>query len=329
MHFSLIPAASTHCSPLTKCNASRNVAIPHSPSRTRHQCSLLKTILYNHRVSNALLKRRQCQQEGGPSHHAPLQAGNGQTKPSPFPSFENGINWYCYTVLGLLFLTDFTPFGSSISGGGLFALALVQWAVFMLPTVYWISQSGWPTKRLLLGENPLPNSKWLLIGSLLGVGLFAFVRTAIAIKSGVPLSEAWLSWSSQEGSSSFGLPVQRGEAADASQALELWLGTAVSPAICEELLYRGFLLAALQQPLRQPPQSDRTQPILSRTDAVLVAGVLFAATHLEPSQFWGLSLLGFGTGGVAMLSGSTLPAILCHLTYNSSAVALVLLAKGG
>lgn len=62
---------------------------------------------------------------------------------------------------------------------------------------------------------------------------------------------------------------------------------------------------------------------------LLPSGVLFAATHLEPSQFWGLSLLGFGTGGVAMLSGSTLPAILCHLTYNSSAVALVLLAKGG
>eukprot|EP00983_Pelagomonas_calceolata_P011334 365627-Pelagomonas_calceolata.AAC.5 len=36
-------------------------------------------------------------------------------------------------------------------------------------------------------------------GGLLGVGLFVFVRTAIAIKSGVPLSEAWFSWNGQEG----------------------------------------------------------------------------------------------------------------------------------
>eukprot|EP00983_Pelagomonas_calceolata_P011330 365627-Pelagomonas_calceolata.AAC.1 len=66
---------------------------------------------------------------------------------------------------------------------------------------------------------------------------------------------------------------------------------------------------------------------LARSTVLLLSGVLFAATHLELSQFWGLSLLGFGAGGVAVLSGSTLPAILCHLAYNSSAVALVLLAQ--
>uniref|UniRef100_A0A7S3VL55 CAAX prenyl protease 2/Lysostaphin resistance protein A-like domain-containing protein n=1 Tax=Dunaliella tertiolecta TaxID=3047 RepID=A0A7S3VL55_DUNTE len=316
-------ATSSRC----PCQAKSTIVVSSWSPLTRHQ--RYQPRKFDQVVSCALLRQRQALDLRGACSHqskTALQAGSGQTEPRPFPSFEDGINWYCYTVLGLLFLTDFTPLGSSISSGGLLLLGAVQWVFFLLPTAYWMSQGNWPVKRLLLGENPVPNSRWLLIGGLLGVGLFVFVRTAIAIKSGVPLSEAWFSWNGQEGSSPLGLPLQK-DVADAPQAVELWLGTAVSPAVCEELLYRGFLLAALQQPLRQPSQSDRMEPILSRTDAVLVAGVLFAATHLELSQFWGLSLLGFGAGGVAVLSGSTLPAILCHLAYNSSAVALVLLAQ--
>ena len=40
--------------------------------------------------------------------HAPsltVSAGDGH------PTAWDGINWYCYVVLGLIFITDFTPLG--------------------------------------------------------------------------------------------------------------------------------------------------------------------------------------------------------------------------
>jgi membrane protease YdiL (CAAX protease family) len=78
--------------------------------------------------------------------------------------------------------------------------------------------------------------------------------------------------------------------------------------VAEENLFRGFLLSAILERM-------------GRIDAVLLTGVLFSSAHLDLQQFFGLSMMGMAAGGVALRSGSVLPAIALHLGYNLTALA--------
>eukprot|EP00983_Pelagomonas_calceolata_P011333 365627-Pelagomonas_calceolata.AAC.4 len=75
------------------------------------------------------------------------------------------------------------------------------------------------------------------------------------------------SWSWCTGSSPLGLPLQK-DVADAPQAVELWLGTAVSPAVCEV----GILLI----PIRH---------IFGKTGSCVLCTVV-----KEPSKFSGVNM---------------------------------------
>lgn len=84
------------------------------------------------------------------------------------------------------------------------------------------------------------------------------------------------------------------------------------PAVAEELLFRGFLLTALQQRL-------------GSIDAVAVAAALFGLIHLDPQQFFLYCVLGGACGLVAVRSGSVWPAVVLHAAFNATAVAAGLL----
>jgi membrane protease YdiL (CAAX protease family) len=77
----------------------------------------------------------------------------------------------------------------------------------------------------------------------------------------------------------------------------------------EELLFRGLLLTALQSRF-------------GRVDSVALCGALFALVHLSMEQFFPFSLLGFAAGFAAVASGSVWPAVLLHLSYNVTGLAL-------
>ncbi len=87
--------------------------------------------------------------------------------------------------------------------------------------------------------------------------------------------------------------------------------------MAEELLFRGFLLTALQSRF-------------GRIDAVALSAALFAAVHLSLEQFFAFCVLGGAAGAVATGSGSTsvLPAMLLHCTYNLTAIAAGVAAGG-
>lgn len=78
-------------------------------------------------------------------------------------------------------------------------------------------------------------------------------------------------------------------------------------AVAEELLFRGFLLTAMQERL-------------GRIDAAAVCAALFALIHLEPSQFFLYCVLGGACGAVTLASGSVVPAMLLHFGFNAAAV---------
>jgi ABC-type Na+ efflux pump, permease component len=87
---------------------------------------------------------------------------------------------------------------------------------------------------------------------------------------------------------------------------------ALTPAICEEALFRGPILRGL---------NTRIGPVA----AVALTGLLFGVFHLELSRILPTALLGILLSLVALESGSILPAMLAHFLNNASLVVLATL----
>ncbi len=91
------------------------------------------------------------------------------------------------------------------------------------------------------------------------------------------------------------------------QGVPLWqviLLMAVTPAICEELAFRGFLLSGLKN-------------LGSRPMAILISSLLFGIAHGMLQQSINATLLGVLLGYLAVQTGSLLPCIGFHVTHNS------------
>ena len=85
---------------------------------------------------------------------------------------------------------------------------------------------------------------------------------------------------------------------------------AVVPAVCEELAFRGFILAGLER--GHNPRA-----------AILLSALLFGFMHVLISlfqQFFNATLLGLVLGLLAVRSGSIVPGMLFHVINNGLAV---------
>jgi sodium transport system permease protein len=84
---------------------------------------------------------------------------------------------------------------------------------------------------------------------------------------------------------------------------------ALLPALCEELLFRGFILTGLR--------SGTTA-----FKAALVSALLFALVHLDPTRLGATATLGFVLAVVVIRSASLAPAMLCHFVHNGLVLAM-------
>ena len=89
----------------------------------------------------------------------------------------------------------------------------------------------------------------------------------------------------------------------------LFVALAVTPAVCEELLFRGYLQR----------QVERRWGLAA---SVVAVGVLFGLYHLRLTQAVPLSLLGVYMGYVVWATGSLWAGVLVHLLHNGSQVLL-------
>ena len=95
-----------------------------------------------------------------------------------------------------------------------------------------------------------------------------------------------------------------------SDQLPLWLpflAFAVTPAICEELAFRGFILSGLQRTHRY------------RLAAVM-SSIAFGIVHMIPQQVFNATLLGLVLAALALRSGSLIPGVIFHLIFNGTQV---------
>ncbi|MBT6153270.1 MAG: CPBP family intramembrane metalloprotease [Planctomycetaceae bacterium] len=89
--------------------------------------------------------------------------------------------------------------------------------------------------------------------------------------------------------------------------LPLWLVLlvfAVTPAVCEEVAFRGFIMSGFSHSNR------KWLPIM-------LSALAFGLVHMIPQQVFNATLLGVVLGLIVYHSRSLVPAILFHLTYNS------------
>ncbi|HXU06947.1 MAG TPA: ABC transporter permease subunit/CPBP intramembrane protease [Polyangia bacterium] len=86
--------------------------------------------------------------------------------------------------------------------------------------------------------------------------------------------------------------------------------TAVSPAICEEALFRGPILRGL-----------RTR--FSATGSAILTGLLFGLFHGDVWRFIPATMLGFALSVIALAADSIVPAMLAHFANNACIIGLV------
>lgn len=103
---------------------------------------------------------------------------------------------------------------------------------------------------------------------------------------------------------------------DSPAALVLALvAFALTPGICEELLFRGAILGLLRTGLR-----DRW--------AVLISAALFGLLHADPFRVAPTALLGLLLGAVVVRTGSLWPAIALHIAHNATLLSLGMAMDG-
>jgi sodium transport system permease protein len=246
--------------------------------------------------------------------------------PRPQPTAAQGL---VAVVAGLTALW----YGQAISGAaadlsGRFAEALVsQQAIAVLVPLLGLSlwQRVDPRETFFL--------RWPAGGGLAGV---VATLAAAAIGAALFAAGAWA------------LLTFRGDAMSpairrlSEQLLELLLGQpwwmsllliAVMPAICEEFLFRGWLLSALAGPAATGSAGGWRGVFTAggaanrAVAAVVVQAACFAAFHLLPERMPQTFVLGLVLGVFTLATRSILPAVVGHLAHN--AMPLVMLRLWG
>ncbi len=90
-------------------------------------------------------------------------------------------------------------------------------------------------------------------------------------------------------------------------ALWVWAVVSVFPAICEELLFRGYILSGFRS--RYPEWAT-----------VLAVGVCFGVFHTSVMRFPGTCLLGMAFAFIVCRTGSIIPGMILHCLNNSLAI---------
>lgn len=102
-------------------------------------------------------------------------------------------------------------------------------------------------------------------------------------------------------------------AGSAGQAVFVVCAVAVTPAICEEALFRGWLQGALRRKLHAVP-------------TIVLQAVLFALFHMSPLSIVALAFVGLYLGFLFERCGTLFASMTAHCVYNATIIAVVDLA---
>jgi sodium transport system permease protein len=218
-------------------------------------------------------------------------------KKEPIPSFSEAL--FCFVMILMLQFASFNVMRDELLEAQSDTKALQLQMIYLIATV------GTPALMMavMLTSNPLKtlklrgcHVKWIALSIVL-----PFVLQPLSIELLTRLH-----W--------FFPPLPAGMdkimKSMSSNDLPFWLpflAFAVTPAICEELAFRGFILSGLQRTHRY------------RLAAVM-SSIAFGIVHMIPQQVFNATLLGLVLAALALRSGSLWPGVIFHLIFNGTQV---------
>jgi sodium transport system permease protein len=187
----------------------------------------------------------------------------------------------------------------------------IQQAALLLPLAVvtaWQRVNQWRTFRLVWPAGAGRGSMTLVAAALAGAGLFVIGAVMlVVVRDASEISPA----AQDMAEKLVGLLMAR-------PWWVSWLLISVMPAFCEELFFRGWMLAAFAG---KRPSRNRM------VAAVLLQAAAFAAFHLLPERIPQTFVLGAVLGWMTLVTGSLVPAIVAHAAHN--AMPLILLGLAG
>jgi len=205
------------------------------------------------------------------------------------PTAGEAIALYAFAWLVLL---AFIPLEKWKLGPG---LALQEWVGLLGLTVLYARGSGRSLKSVLRLRKPAAAA---IAGALL-IGLSAWLAIGPLV--------TWLSPPPKELEESLRRAIVPSEG-KAAFALALFL-TALSPAVCEEALFRGPILRGLRSRF-------------SAVGSAVMTGVLFGIFHGDVWRFLPTAALGVALSAIALASDSIIPAMIAHFAHNACIITI-------
>ncbi|MAE67900.1 MAG: hypothetical protein CMJ18_26905 [Phycisphaeraceae bacterium] len=224
----------------------------------------------------------------------PLALGRSAFTPRSAPTFGLSLLLFGLSLLLLFYVGSWVQQRHVIIG-----VIATQWLLFLAPTVLILWYARIDLKQGLNLRAPAPGA--LFAAVLMAVSLLVLITQAAYLQNQVlPIPE------------SVKEQMERMLSLDknASPAL-LIFAIAISPAICEEVLFRGAILTGV-----------RTR--LPAWAAILVVGVLFGLMHISVYRLLLTGLTGIAITYLVVRSGSIFAGMLVHLIHNGALVLLLI-----
>ncbi len=177
---------------------------------------------------------------------------------------------------------------------GLFYFSLVGEIFLIVPLLGWVLLRRMPVKETF----SLRPASGKMIALAVALGVLVWLPANAAA-----LPFEW--WLSKIGSAP---EIPRPETM--MQAIVLGFTVIVAAPLVEEPMFRGFVL--------------RGWLPVGNTAAILVSGILFGMLHGQLAQLVALIIVGILLGVVALRSGSIIPAMALHATFNALSFAAIL-----
>lgn len=195
-------------------------------------------------------------------------------------------------------------FGSTDLGSTLVAQQALAVVAPLAAVAWWQRTDAVATYALRLPGAGLVAAAATVTGAaLMGCGLFVIGAVVFVTVFGTDVSEQVQELGAQL------VAVVRGTSPWASILL-----LAVMPACCEELVFRGWMLAGLAG----EGSSSRRAAV-----AVVVQATIFALFHLLPERMPQTFVMGLALGWMTLATRSLLPAVVAHAAHNATPVLLL------
>ncbi len=231
------------------------------------------------------------------------------------------IVFFTYQIIGAVFTIAVTGTKAEISFSNLNTMRLLitfsQYMLLLMPAVILNMLRGETFKDGFKIKKPNINITLLGLAGIIIVQPFLqfFVIIQNKILFSLPLGQDIINQLKEVFELLEGTTIKLVTAYSVPEFIVVVFVIAVTPAICEEFLFRGLILRTFEK--SYPPMN-----------AVIFTGIIFALFHFHPFNLIPLIVLGFFLSYIAHFSGSIYPAILIHFVNNFiSALAVYLFGE--